>query len=535
MKGATANIIRSMQRLESHALSPRGIAAPRQSRIQGEGSMAEAIRRHSWETTALGPLESWPTELIVATNMMLASSVPTSIMWGEEMLMLYNDAYIPIVQSKHPWALGRPTQDVWAEVYDQLVEAFVRAFETGEAFSFPPSPFHSSSDRKLTRRFYSHTAVPIWVETSDGSGIHGIYNTAIDESEKERVTAQLHQILESTTDAIFNLDRSWNFTYLNGNAKRLLASYGDLIGRNLWESFPAAVYEGSPFVRVYHRSMDQDLPGEFETFYPEPEGWFQVVSRPSPDGINVFFRDITASKQAAVALIQTEKLAAVGRLASSIAHEMNNPLESVTNLLYLARHEENVQQIRAYLDTADRELSRVSAITSQTLRFHKQASAAREVMCTDLFQTVLTIYQGRLANSRIEVLKRKRAGRPIECFDGEIRQVLNTLVGNAIDAIPPSGGKLYVRSREEFNWRTGERGVALTVADTGTGMAPQVLARIFDAFYTTKGIAGTGLGLWISKEIVDRHHGTLLVRSSEGPKHRGTVFIIQLPFNAVQR
>ncbi len=497
--------------------------------------MAEAIRRHGWETTVFGPIADWPTELIVAVNMMLASSVPTAIQWGREMLLLYNDAYVPILQSKHPWALGQPLEAVWAEVYDQLEETFTRSFRTGEAFSFPPMAFDLCFDGQVTRKFYAYAGVPIWSDDADRPRVLGIYNTAMDQSEGERVTAHLNEVLESTPDAIFNLDRDWNFTYLNGNAKRLLASYGELIGCNLWERFPATIYEGSPFVREYHRSMEDGLPGEFETFYPELEGWYQISSRPFPDGITVFFRDVTSNKHQASTLMQTEKLAAVGRLASSIAHEINNPLEAVTNLLYLARHEEDMQRIRDYLDTADCELRRVAAISSQTLRFHKQASAAREVMCTDLFQTVLAIYQGRLANSKIEVLKLKRASHPVQCFDGEIRQVLNNLVGNAIDAMLPGGGKLYVRSREGINWRTGEKGVALTIADTGSGMPPQVLARIFDAFYTTKGIAGTGLGLWISKEIVDRHHGTLLVRSSQDPKHKGTVFIAHLPFNAVQR
>ena len=497
--------------------------------------MAEAIRQHAWATTSLGSTENWPTELIVTVNMMLSSNVPTCIEWGQEMLMLYNDAYIFILQSKHPLALGRPLQIVWAEIFDQLAESFAYPFRTGKSFSAPASPFDLLFDGKLTRKWFAYAGIPIWSTTPQGVQVLGIYNTAIDETEKVRAIAQLDQVLESTTDAIFTLDREWNFTYLNGNAKRFLASYGDLIGRNFWESFPATVYDGSPFGREYHRSMDQGLPGEFETFYPVPEGWFRVISRPSPEGITVFFRDITASKKAVNALIQTEKLAAVGRLASSIAHEINNPLESLTNLLYLARSENDVQKIQEYLETAERELRRASAITSQTLRFHKQTSAPREVTCTELFTTVLSIYQGRLANSNIDVLKRKRANHPIKCFDGEIRQVLNNLFGNAIDAMHPGGGKLYVRSREACNWRTGERGVALTIGDTGPGIPPQTLARIFEAFYTTKGISGTGLGLWISKEIVDRHRGTLLVRSSQSEKHRGSVFIVHLPFDAAQR
>ncbi len=145
------------------------------------------------------------------------------------------------------------------------------------------------------------------------------------------------------------------------------------------------------------------------------------------------------------------------------------------------------------------------------------------------------MYQGRLVNSRVQVEKRKRAHRSVHCFDGEIRQVLNNFIGNAIDAMHPAGGRLLLRSRDGHNWRTGEAGLVLTVADTGHGMAPATLRKIFEAFYTTKGIGSTGLGLWVSQEIVTRHHGQMLVRSSQNETHRGTVFSLFLPFDAVER
>lgn len=182
-----------------------------------------------------------------------------------------------------------------------------------------------------------------------------------------------------------------------------------------------------------------------------------------------------------------------------------------------------------------RELRRVSVISSQTLRFHKQSTAPQEVGCSELFESVLSIYQGRFENARVKVEKRKRADRSVACFEGEIRQVLNNLVGNALDAMHQHGGRLLLRSRESCNWRTGQKGVALTVADTGSGMPPPVLGKVFEAFYTTKGIGGTGLGLWVSKEIVDRHRGTLLVRSSQKEGHSGTVFSLFLPYDAASR
>ncbi len=246
-------------------------------------------------------------------------------------------------------------------------------------------------------------------------------------------------------------------------------------------------------------------------------------------GINM---NVTEQRRTEAALRQSEKLAAVGRLASTIAHEMNNPLESVMNLVYLAAESEGLPaEAGAYLQTAERELRRVAAITSQTLRFHKQATNPRAVSAESLIEGALSIYQGRLVNAGITVERRARKAEPVLCFDGEVRQVLNNLLGNAIDAMP-GGGRLVLRSRQTAQGASGRAGLTLTVADTGSGMSEATQRRLFDAFFSTKGVGGTGLGLWVSKEIVERHRGNLRVRSREGA---GTVFTLFLPYDAVSR
>jgi PAS domain S-box-containing protein len=361
-------------------------------------------------------------------------------------------------------------------------------------------------------------------------------NTEVDELQRtrhalEESEAGLNHVLTATSDAVISMNRDWVVTYVNPAAEKLYKTSG-LTGKNIWEAFPEAAYEGSPIVEHCQRAMHERTVVRFEAALSDPfQFTIGVELYPSKDGIVSFSRDITQIKQTTAALMQSEKLAAVGRLASSIAHEINNPLESVTNLLYLARSTREPQVLEEYLDIAERELRRVSAITNQTLRFYKQTTRPQPVDCGALFQETVALYQSKLANARISVEIRDRCERDAICFEGEIRQVLSNLVGNAIDAMPSSGGRILLRSHELTDSNSGEKYLAITIADTGAGIPPKLRERIFDAFFSTKGLGGTGLGLWVSKEIVDRHHGRLLVRSSQDPIHHGTIFTLLLPFD----
>jgi signal transduction histidine kinase len=235
------------------------------------------------------------------------------------------------------------------------------------------------------------------------------------------------------------------------------------------------------------------------------------------------------SEQAAIAIKTTEKLAAVGRLASSIAHEINNPLEALTNLLYLVKQDTTLSPVsRQYLETADKELAHISQVASQTLRFHQQSTRAATVQPSSLIEEALNFYSTRLRNYDIRVSCQYQPQIELTCFEGDIRQVLNNLIGNAADAMR-HGGVLTIRTSLATRWSTGESGVRITVADTGTGMKLEVKARIFEAFFTTKDIHGTGLGLWVSNRIVKQHQGSLRVYSSPHPSHSGTVFTLWLP------
>ena len=235
-------------------------------------------------------------------------------------------------------------------------------------------------------------------------------------------------------------------------------------------------------------------------------------------------------RRSEAALRQSEKLAIVGRLAASIAHEINNPLEAVTNLLYLLDGTPLDTQQREYLNTAQQELTRVSEIAAHTLTFNRKRDVRGEASISALLDSVLVLYHGRLAGSNTVVEHRYRNAAPLSCYPGELRQVFANLIGNAFDATR-GGGRILVRERKAKHSRNGLDGVRLTVADTGDGISADVKAHLFEAFQSTKGLNGSGLGLWISKGIIEKHGGSIRFRSSTKPGCSGTVFSIFLPLD----
>jgi PAS domain S-box-containing protein len=239
--------------------------------------------------------------------------------------------------------------------------------------------------------------------------------------------------------------------------------------------------------------------------------------------------DISRRKHAEQVLEQQEQMAAIGRLTSSIVHEINNPLEAVINLLYLAQSSADLEVARPYLRDAEQELLRACEITAQGLQFHRQHSAPTSSNVVDIVQSVLTLFRGKFKTARVQVEFETEDAPELTCFAGEMRQVFVNLIGNAVESMQ-DGGQLKIRIRPGTDWCSGHHGVRITIADTGSGMTPETRRRMYDAFYTTKGSEGSGLGLWVTAKIVRKHQGSIHVRSKRTARSEGTVFTLVFPY-----
>jgi len=240
--------------------------------------------------------------------------------------------------------------------------------------------------------------------------------------------------------------------------------------------------------------------------------------------------DITERKRAEKAMLRSEKLASVGRLASTIAHEINNPLEAVGNLVYLALTDPGSSQTaRSYLDQAVQELERVNHITRQTLAFHRETSMPTLIDLRESIEGVVKLFAGRLQSRGVKVITRYAEVARVLAFSGEIQQVISNLLSNAMDATPSHGTIQFRLS--QISGDVCDK-VWLTIADNGMGISAEKLAKVFEPFFTTKEKYGTGLGLWVTKQIVEKHGATIRVRSKVGS---GTVFSIVFPVTKVAK
>ncbi len=355
-------------------------------------------------------------------------------------------------------------------------------------------------------------------------------NLALQESEQQfRTLADSIPQLAWMADpdgSLFWYNHRW-YEY-TGTSVEQMAGWG-------WQS----VHDPQTLPEVLHRWRSSLVAGEpFEMIFPlrGADGSFRqflTLAMPVRDVEGKIVRwfgtntDITEQRRSEEALRQTEKLAATGRLAASIAHEINNPLEAVTNLVYLAQKQPaNVQK---YLKLADHELDRIAQITKNTLGFYRDSASPADVDISKDLEEVLELYARKLLFKRITVRPDFGTGIKIVGYTGEIRQIFANLIANAIDALPEEGCLAIRASRVRMQDGSGCRGVRVTFLDNGSGISPEHRQKIFQPFYTTKKDVGTGLGLWLTLNLVMKHHGSLRLRSSVRPGRSWTAFSLFLP------
>ena len=293
----------------------------------------------------------------------------------------------------------------------------------------------------------------------------------------------------------------------------------------LKESYALAKAEGTD----YHKNYRVRWP-DGSVHWLESQGKCQRDNEGQVTRIIGVMADITHRKEAEEAMLRAEKLAVAGRLAASVAHEINNPLEAVANMLYLITLSDTAGvSARKYASDALDELMRISVIAQSTLKFHRQTGTPKITMLSEVLDAVLILFRGKLRAMEIAVDVQTGREVPIACMPSETQQIFANLVANAIEAMQRNG-RLRIRMRSSRDLRdSATEGMRVTVCDSGAGIDRATMRRIFEPFFTTKEETGTGLGLWVVAQLVDRHKGRVRVWSSQRPGASGTVFSVFLP------
>jgi PAS domain S-box-containing protein len=387
-----------------------------------------------------------------------------------------------------------------------------------------------------TRIPVSVTISPIREAGGRVIGASKIVRDVTQRQKNEESRFHLAAIVDSADDAIISKDLNGVILTWNEGARRTFGyTAEEIIGTQIRRLIPPELqYEEDEILSKIRRGERIE---HYETVRVRKEGeriQVSVMISPIRDetgriiGASKIARDISDRKRLERLLIEAEKLAVNGRMAASIAHEINNPLESLMNLIYLARQNspEN-SNVYQYLATAEEELERVSHIARQTLGYYRDTGSPVALYIHDLLQNVLIVYQSKLISTNIAADLQFNDTQKIVVRKGEMLQVFSNIVANAIDAMS-RGGKLTICT-SVTNGAHGD-GIEVLLRDTGTGINPDQLERVFEPFFTTKGDVGTGVGLWVARQLVDKRGGDIEITSSTEPGRNGTQVTIFLPF-----
>jgi PAS domain S-box-containing protein len=346
----------------------------------------------------------------------------------------------------------------------------------------------------------------------------------------------LAAIVDSSDDAIISKDMKGNITSWNTSAERLFGYRADeIIGQSIMLLIPPELQHDE--VQILAKIRAGERIDHFQTIRMKKNGERMEVSltiSPVKDergvivGAAKILRDITAQKKLEAVVRTSERLASVGRLAATVAHEINNPLEAVTNYVYLAKQQPDLPpKIKQYLDSADAALARVAHIAQQTLGFYREHFQPTKLVISEVIDDVLAIYERKFEYKRLNIDRRIDPALTLWGFEGELKQMISNLVTNAFDACR-EGGKIIIAARATRQLPSDQRSICITVADNGLGISNRDKLNLFTPFFTTKKSFGTGLGLWITKDLLEKRGGRVRFRSRNSSPS-GTVMSLYIP------
>lgn len=412
-------------------------------------------------------------------------------------------------------------------------EMIVRKLRSGERIEH----YETTRMRKNGERFaISVTISPIRDQNGNVVAASKIARDISDRRRSDETRFRLAALVDSADDAIVSKDLNGIVTSWNGGAQKMFGyTPEEMIGSPILRLIP--VHLQSEEHEILRKLRAGQRIEHYETTRQRKNGeLFDVSVTISPIidesgrviGASKIARDISDKKRVEQMLMQSEKLAATGRMAAAIAHEINNPLESLINLIYLARkNSAEGGKVHSLLVTAEEELERVAHIARQTLGYYKDTGSPTPVYLHDLIENVLTVYNSKIVAAGVSVDLEFNDLQQITVSKGEILQVLSNVIANSIDAMR-QGGVLSISTRKILS--SSNDGIQVVIRDTGSGIAPEHLPHVFEPFFTTKGNLGTGIGLWVAKELIERRGGQVTMVSSSLPSNSGTTTTIFLPF-----
>ena len=451
----------------------------------------------------------------------------------DHVFSMVNPRYLRLVNQRD--VLNKPVRVVLPEAVKQgHIEILDKVFQ-GEPFVGNGLRFEIQADTGLPPdvRYVDFVYQPL--READGR-VSGVIVVGIDVTERKKAQESLRQlaaIVDTSQDVILSKNLNGIITSWNAAATRVFGySAEEMIGASILKLIPEHLHSDEKTI------IEQIRAGRrlehFETVRMKKDGGLLDVSltiSPVKDeegniiGASKILRDISDRKRMERSLLQAEKIAATGRMAATIAHEINNPLEAVMNLLYLLRSKISDEDGLNYLSTAEGELGRVSHIAKQTLGYYREHAAATLASLCEIAQHAVTIYEPRCDSAGIKISTSFRSSRSVTLRRGEMMQVISNLLANSIYAMPTGGNLSVVVEDTE---KPGS-GIGMIISDDGVGIASEDLPRVFEAFFTTRTTVGTGIGLFVAKQFIEGHGGQISITSQNDAENHGTTIRIFIP------